>query len=319
MPDVSSEIGYPVAMAKLQNRRHEIFATELAAGAPLLSAYLSAGYKESYSARFNASRLKNTSKVRARIDELQVEFSRSTFVRLEWIQHQLVDIIEGRAASVERIDADNKKVIERDRIGALTALARTIGGFAVQVDLKAEITGELAVEIDALNAVFMALTPDDQRIFMDGMRAFAEERRSEVSDAALPAPDARSGDESARAPATSHNRNSPPQSTALAPAASPAPPPESEPPRQGRVRFIQFARMRAGGGRPLAPEFSSLRSDVRRSLLQFVSPVPGDSTWPASPVDVVDALERLAPVEINELLNMMVGQSPTLQGFEVAP
>jgi hypothetical protein len=39
---------------------------------------------------------------------------------------------------------------------------------------------------------------------------------------------------------------------------------------------------------------------------------------PASPVDVAEALERLAPSELNELLNLMVGQSPTLQGFNAA-
>jgi phage terminase small subunit len=135
-------------MPKLQNRRHEIFATELAAGAPLLSAYLTAGYRETYSARFNASRLKNTPKVRERIDELLHEFSRNTFVKLEWIQHELVAIVEGRADSVvrEEVGENTKKIREQDRIGALGMLARTVGGFTTKIDLKQENSADEMAE-----------------------------------------------------------------------------------------------------------------------------------------------------------------------------
>src|SRR5258708_30007772 len=57
-------------MKPLKNRQHEIFAQELAAGAPLLSAFQSAGYKDSSSARYNASRLRNSPAVRERVNEL---------------------------------------------------------------------------------------------------------------------------------------------------------------------------------------------------------------------------------------------------------
>jgi hypothetical protein len=39
-------------MPQLANRRHEIFAIELAAGTPLLSVYRGTGYRETYSAPF---------------------------------------------------------------------------------------------------------------------------------------------------------------------------------------------------------------------------------------------------------------------------
>jgi hypothetical protein len=57
-------------MKPLKNRYHEIFAQKLATGAPLLNAYLSAGYKNSSSARYNASRLRNSPAVRERVNEL---------------------------------------------------------------------------------------------------------------------------------------------------------------------------------------------------------------------------------------------------------
>jgi hypothetical protein len=81
-------------MPQLANRRHEVFALELATGAPLLSAYLTAGYKESYSARFNASRLRNTPAVRQRVDELLAEFGERSAIRLEYIQAKVLDLLE---------------------------------------------------------------------------------------------------------------------------------------------------------------------------------------------------------------------------------
>jgi phage terminase small subunit len=121
-----SLITLTATMPKLANRRWEIFATELASGAPLLTSYLTAGYKQSYSARFNASRLSNKPAVRERIDELLAEFTRTTFVRLEWIQARLVEIIEGRAESRGGV-RDGKPFTEIDRQGALIALAKTLG------------------------------------------------------------------------------------------------------------------------------------------------------------------------------------------------
>jgi hypothetical protein len=82
------------AMPQLTNRRHEIFAIELAAGAPLLIAYLTAGYRESYSARFNASRLRNTPKIKDRINELLQEFGERTRIKLEWVQETIAPLLE---------------------------------------------------------------------------------------------------------------------------------------------------------------------------------------------------------------------------------
>jgi hypothetical protein len=140
-------------MPKLTNRRHEIFATEMAAGAPLLSAYLTAGYKESYSARFNASRLRNTPKVRARIDELLAEFTRTAFVKLEWIQHHLVQIVEGRADSLVRIDDEGNEFTERNRLAALQALLRSLGLGDANVNVVAAAGAQAMVPAEVGQAV----------------------------------------------------------------------------------------------------------------------------------------------------------------------
>ncbi len=81
-------------MPQLTNRRHEIFAIELAAGAPLLSAYLAAGYRETYSARFNASRLRNTPKIKDRVSELLQEFGERAKIKLEWVQETIAPFLE---------------------------------------------------------------------------------------------------------------------------------------------------------------------------------------------------------------------------------
>jgi hypothetical protein len=295
-------------MGKLSNRRHEIFATELASGAPLLTSYLRAGYKESYSARFNASRLKNTAKVSERIDELLAEFSRTTFVKLEWIQHQLVNIIEGKDPSC-LTTGEKGEFVERNRLAALTALAKTITGTQLQVKHEHDISDELA-------AIFASLSVADQRVFREALRALADERRNL---------DAAPGSEGAPAQrAAPGDRNPPPRSAAPLTNATPqepAAPPAAERPRPGRARFLQLAKLRADAARPLNPEFCALRSDIQGQLVRFVSPVmkePDISTWPASPTEIREALGRLTPAEINELLNLMAAKSDTLRAFDRA-
>ncbi len=293
-------------MPKLANRRHEIFAVELAAGTPLLESYLRAGYRDTYSARFNASRLRNTPKIAMRIMELLDDFKERTFCKIEYVQRELVKIVEGRADSSVKVDADGNQVRERDRLGALDKLARTLGGYATQVDVTHGVG-------DGLNVLFAALSADDQRVLADALEGLV---KSEQPAAALPAPLVTPRNESAPAQrVTPDNRNSQHQP---APTAPPAP----EPPRLGRRRFLQLAQLRAGAARPLSPEFTGLRSDIQGALVRFVSPSLRDSdlsTWPASPGEIREVLALLAPIEVAELLNMMAGQSPTMQGFDAAP
>lgn len=96
---------YGLAMPQLKNRRHELFAVELATGAPLLSAFLAAGYRDSYSARYNASRLRNTPAVRTRVDELLTEFGERSLVQKDWVLSQLIPIVEGNIKELFEVRA----------------------------------------------------------------------------------------------------------------------------------------------------------------------------------------------------------------------
>jgi Terminase small subunit len=98
-------------MAKLTNRRWEIFATELATGAPLLSAYLAAGYRDTWSARYNASRLRNKPAVRARVDELLAEFGERNMIKSEYLMHQILPIVEADTRNLFEVkaEADGRK------------------------------------------------------------------------------------------------------------------------------------------------------------------------------------------------------------------
>jgi hypothetical protein len=133
----------------LPNRKHEIFAVELATGAPLESAYLTAGYKAGRAARFNASRLRNKPHLRERINELFVAAAKDAVVGIGWLQYKLIDIIEGKAESRSGF-RDGKPFEERDRMGALVALARTLGitdGSTVNVNATAQAGVGLAPQI----------------------------------------------------------------------------------------------------------------------------------------------------------------------------
>lgn len=308
-------------MPKLANRRHEIFAVELAAGTPLLTSYLRAGYKDTYSARYNASRLKNSIKVHERVAELLDDFRDRAFVGIQYVQAELVKIIENRAYSAERFE-DGKEVKQRDRLAALAQLARTLLG------TKVEVTHDLA---DGVTAGFAKLlSPEDQRTLADLLEALAKQEvgESDASPTGEAAP-AQAGPgcrepqlviepaKSSRPPRGSESEQPEKLKTSV------APPPAAQPSKSGRRRFLQLARMRTGGVRPLDPEFSRLRADVQRTLARFCSPSLRDEkdckTWPASPLEIREALERLAPAELDELLNLMAANSDALMGCEPGP
>jgi hypothetical protein len=93
-------------MAQLRNRKHEIFALELASGAPLLSAFLAAGYKDSYSARYNASRLRNDPRVKERTNELLQEHADRTAIKVEWVQNKVAPFLEIDPVELYKASAD---------------------------------------------------------------------------------------------------------------------------------------------------------------------------------------------------------------------
>src|SRR5271154_3986872 len=81
-------------MLKLASRKRETFAIEVAAMTPLASAYVAAGYRDTPWARYNASKLAHVPEVARRIDELQAEFADRSGIRAEYIQRQLLPLVE---------------------------------------------------------------------------------------------------------------------------------------------------------------------------------------------------------------------------------
>jgi len=161
----------------LPNRKHEICAVEWATGAPLLDGYLAGGYKPGYSARFNASRLRNMPHVRARMDELFRESAKNAIVGIGWVQRKLIDIAEGREPAKIKTHSDGKQVVERDKLAALVALARTLGINDMNVSATA-IAGASAA-IDGAGDLAIA-----QRIAVMLDRGEAELDRQEAEAAA---------------------------------------------------------------------------------------------------------------------------------------
>lgn len=121
----------------LPNRKHEIASIEWATGAPLLDGYLAAGYKPGYSARFNASRLRNKAHIRSRMEELFQEAAKDAIVSIGWVQRKLIEVATGREPTKIRTDSDGKTVEERDRLAALVALAKTLGVHDVNISATA--------------------------------------------------------------------------------------------------------------------------------------------------------------------------------------
>jgi hypothetical protein len=122
-------------MAALRNPRHEKFAMEIALGASPRQAYVASGYRDSKNARPNGSRLRHSPAVSARIGELLKEWGEDCKVQLSWIQHQLLEIAEGRAVSRTVVNGKGELIEERDRLAALNALLKSVGAGDVDVSV----------------------------------------------------------------------------------------------------------------------------------------------------------------------------------------
>jgi hypothetical protein len=157
-------------MPQLANRRHESFATELATGAPLLSAYLAAGYRESYSARYNASRLRNTPAVRRRVDELLAEFGERSSIKLEYIQAQVLALLELDPLELYEKSADSPlgsgKLKLRPMSEMPSRVRRAIHRIKVDPESGKPVEIVLNDKVAAANALFRSI-PGGSRLEID--------------------------------------------------------------------------------------------------------------------------------------------------------
>jgi Terminase small subunit len=92
-------------MARLRNTKHERFAREIAALTPMQEAYRVAGFSgDERWFRFNASRLRNKPKVKARIEELRLQFEQLSAISADYVRHKLLGFVEFDVRDLYEID-----------------------------------------------------------------------------------------------------------------------------------------------------------------------------------------------------------------------
>jgi hypothetical protein len=109
-------------MVPLKNRKREAFCREIAASTPYSRAYELAGYGgQPRWWEYNARKLAQQPEVRARIEELQVEFSRMAGLHAAYIQQQLLPLVEANPQDLYHPDGSLRPITELPR-----ALAKAI-------------------------------------------------------------------------------------------------------------------------------------------------------------------------------------------------
>lgn len=126
---------------RLRNTRHERFAREVAALAPLATAYREAGFGgDPRWHPFNASKLANKPHVRARIEELRLEFEKMSAIHADYIRYQLLYLVEADARDLyERDPADPTG--KRTRLRSISNMPRRLTKAISRVRIDPE-TGE---------------------------------------------------------------------------------------------------------------------------------------------------------------------------------
>lgn len=140
-------------MPALKNQRHERFAQALASGMDADHAYQEAGYTAN---RGNASRLKATENVQARIKELQERAAANVVVTREWVLNRLVENVNRAMQAEPVLLSDGEPTGEYRYDGsvanrALELLGKEIGMFVerAEVDQTTKIiTDEPLSEVD---------------------------------------------------------------------------------------------------------------------------------------------------------------------------
>jgi hypothetical protein len=112
-------------MGSLTNRKREAFAREIAAMTPYGKAYAEAGYGGNPRwHEYNARKLAQQPEVRARIEELRTEFTQMAGIHAEYIQRQILPLVEANPKDLYNADGSLRPIAELPR--ALAKAIRTI-------------------------------------------------------------------------------------------------------------------------------------------------------------------------------------------------
>lgn len=123
---------------RLRNVKHERFARAVAALTPLATAYREAGFSGDPTWHpFNASRLKNTPKVKARIEELRVEFEAMSAIHVDYVRHLLLRTVEADPRDLYEKDPDDPTG-KRRRLRPIEKLPRHLTNAISRIKLDPE-------------------------------------------------------------------------------------------------------------------------------------------------------------------------------------
>jgi hypothetical protein len=174
------------AVPRLKSRKREAFAQEIASLMPLASAYVAAGYKDTQWARFNASRLQNVPEVAARIAELQEQFAERCGIHAEYIQRQLLPLVEANPKDLFEPFYDNNGKKAGDRLKAVSDLPRSLSAAIskVKVDRENGAVTEivLANKTEAANVLLRSLPGGQDEGAKAAASAVVEVRWKESQD-----------------------------------------------------------------------------------------------------------------------------------------
>jgi hypothetical protein len=125
-------------MGRLRNTRQERFARGVAALVPLATAYADAGFAGDPQWHcYNASKLSNKQHVKARIDELRLEFVKLSAIHADYVRHQVLKLLEANLADfyeADPSDASGKRV----RLRAINMLPRRLSAAITKIKLDPE-------------------------------------------------------------------------------------------------------------------------------------------------------------------------------------
>jgi hypothetical protein len=142
---------------RLRNTKHERFARLIAGLTPLGIAYAEAGFGgDAKWHRYNASRLANRPTVKARIEELRVEFEAMSAIQVEYIRHQLLKTLEADPRDLYERDP-NDPTGRRCRLRPIADLPRHLTAAISKLKLDPETGSLVEVSLADKNAAAATL------------------------------------------------------------------------------------------------------------------------------------------------------------------
>lgn len=162
-------------MPALQNQRHETFVQGLMSGLTGDEAYIRAGYKPN---RFNASRLKTTENVLARMRELQEITAKAVNLDVQWVLTRLASNVE-RALQAEKPTEEGGEYKYDGAVAnrGLELIGKHLGMFKERI----EIGGHIQI---ANMELLEKLTPEE-RAQMRALLMAAAQRETANADARM--------------------------------------------------------------------------------------------------------------------------------------